>query len=129
MASLHHKIRPVMLVVELGGPTMFARIGVMRALNTSSACSIHRENSGDDGINYSAQMRRQALRAKPLWQAYKTGVSLSVQTRQGPSRNDPDRRAVAAPMRYFREGLPKCRPDAWTHASPAKCPLRVLLTI
>ena len=33
MASLHHKIRPVMLVVELGGPTMFARIGVMRALN------------------------------------------------------------------------------------------------
>jgi hypothetical protein len=33
MASLYHKIRPVMLVVELGGPTMFARIGVMRALN------------------------------------------------------------------------------------------------
>ena len=49
-------------------------------------------------------------------------------------RDDGDReanccRAVAAPMRYFREGLPKCRPDAWTHASPAKCPLRVLLTI
>ena len=34
-----------------GVPTMLARIGVMRALNRdASACSIHRENSGDDGI-------------------------------------------------------------------------------
>jgi hypothetical protein len=28
-------IEALMLVVELGGPTMFARIGVMRALNPS----------------------------------------------------------------------------------------------
>ena len=33
-------IEALILVADRGGPTMFARIGVMRALNTSSACSI-----------------------------------------------------------------------------------------
>jgi hypothetical protein len=45
-------VESLMLVVELGGPTMFARIGIMRALNRhSNAYSTHRGRTsiGENG--------------------------------------------------------------------------------
>jgi hypothetical protein len=56
-------IEALMFVADRGGPTMFARIGVMRALNRqSSACSIrHRRKSIGPAQTRARSMKQEAV--------------------------------------------------------------------